>query len=164
MSKKVFSREEIASLAANPYTHRVSDRQISFTKEFKEKFWQEYNAGKTPAEIVKECGYEVDVLGLRRIEGIRGHICICPLKNRPKVHRKPGHFLSGSPEFYSLFCGVYSGCKTERTFRTFRLKKLPGVSVPSAIFRRPRTHLRSDAITPPAWRQGPQNNFLILFG
>lgn len=74
MSKKVFSREEIASLAANPYTHRVSDRQISFTKEFKEKFWQEYNAGKTPAEIVKEYGYEVDVLGMRRIEGIRGHI------------------------------------------------------------------------------------------
>ena len=74
MSKKVFSREEIAELAANPYTHRVSDRQISFTKEFKERFWQEYNAGKTPAEIVKECGYEVDVLGMRRVEGIRGHI------------------------------------------------------------------------------------------
>ena len=74
MSKKVFSAEEMASLAANPYTSRVTAKQITFTKEFKERFWVEYCGGKTPSEIVTGCGYSVETLGERRIGGIREHI------------------------------------------------------------------------------------------
>ena len=74
MSKKVFSAEEMASLAANPYTSRVTAKQITFTKEFKERFWVEYCGGKTPSEIVTGCGYNVETLGERRIGGIREHI------------------------------------------------------------------------------------------
>ena len=74
MSKRVFSAEEMASLAANPYTSRVTAKQIAFTKEFRERFWGEYCEGKTPSEIVKGCGYSVETLGERRIGGIREHI------------------------------------------------------------------------------------------
>ena len=74
MSKKVFNAEEMASLAANPYTSRVTAKQIAFTKEFRERFWGEYCEGKTPSEIVKGCGYSVETLGERRIGGIREHI------------------------------------------------------------------------------------------
>lgn len=74
MSKKIFNAEEMASLAANPYTSRVTAKQIAFTKEFKERFWVEYCGGKTPSEIVTGCGYNVETLGERRIGGIREHI------------------------------------------------------------------------------------------
>ena len=74
MSKKVFNAEEMANLATNPYTSRVTAKQITFTKEFKERFWVEYCEGKTPSEIVKGCGYSVETLGERRIGGIREHI------------------------------------------------------------------------------------------
>ena len=74
MSRKLFSDEEMAGLAANPYTDHVTARQIIFTKEFKERFRIEYCAGKTPAEIIRKCSYSVEVLGERRIGGIRKHI------------------------------------------------------------------------------------------
>ena len=87
MSRKLFSDEEMANLAANPYTSHVTARQIIFTKEFKERFWTEYRAGKTPAEIIKGCGYSVETLGERRIGGIREHI--------RKESMNPGGFQRG---------------------------------------------------------------------
>ena len=87
MSRKLFSDEEMADLAANPYTDHVTARQIIFTKEFKERFRTEYCAGKTPAEIIRRCGYSVEVLGERRIGGIREHI--------RKESMSPGGFQCG---------------------------------------------------------------------
>ena len=48
MSKKVFTNEEMEMLRSNPYTYAVTPHILSFTKEFKELFWKEYQEGGIP--------------------------------------------------------------------------------------------------------------------
>ena len=70
MSKKVFTNEEVAMLRNNPYTYAVTPHTLSFTKEFKELFWKEYQAGEIPRQILEKHGFPADVLGKQRIWGI----------------------------------------------------------------------------------------------
>ena len=70
MSRK-FTDEEISTLAANPYTYRVTRGQVCFTKEFKDLFWSEYQHRKTPAQIFREAGYDPKILGHGRISGFQ---------------------------------------------------------------------------------------------
>ena len=51
--------------------------------------------------------------------------------------------------------------KTSRYPPNAQAQEAKGVR-PSCQPRRHHTHRRADAITPPAWRKGPQKNFLIL--
>ena len=69
MSKKVFTNEEVELLRNNPYTYAVTPHILSFTKEFKELFWKEYQAGEIPRQILEKHGYPADVLGKERIWG-----------------------------------------------------------------------------------------------
>ena len=72
MGKKVkFTEEEIATLSQNPYTYRVTAYQISFTKEFKDLFWSEYQRRISPAKIFKKYGYDINLLGHARISGFQ---------------------------------------------------------------------------------------------
>ena len=72
MSKKLFTEEEIAILRANPYTYSVSASQISFTKEFKELFWCDYqNNRMNPRAIFQKYNYDPDMLGRSRITGFQ---------------------------------------------------------------------------------------------
>ncbi len=70
MSKKVFTDQEVGMLRGNPYTYAVTPHILSFTKEFKEPFWKEYQTGAIPRQILEKCGYPADVLGKGRIWGI----------------------------------------------------------------------------------------------
>lgn len=70
MSKKVFTNEEIEMLRSNPYTYTITPHILSFTKEFKELFWKEYQAGAVPRQILEQYGYPAEVLGKERIWGI----------------------------------------------------------------------------------------------
>lgn len=74
MSQHLFTKEEQELLAANPYTFRVSDKQLSFTAEFKALFWEEYCTGIMPAQILRKYGYPTEVLGASRITGIQRQI------------------------------------------------------------------------------------------
>jgi hypothetical protein len=74
MAKRQFSEKDMKTLKANPYTYRVTPNQIQFTAEFKEIFWEKYSSGKSPTLIVFELGYDPDILGKTRIEGILHHI------------------------------------------------------------------------------------------
>jgi len=74
MSKKPFSDEEMNILRQNPFTFKVTRNTLSFTKEFKELFITEYNAGSIPRQILIEHGYDPEMLGDRRIWGISQHI------------------------------------------------------------------------------------------
>jgi len=71
---KTFNAEEIKILKANPYTLRVSEKTISFSKEFKEAFWEKYQAGERPRCILQDLGYDPEILGDRRAVGITDHI------------------------------------------------------------------------------------------
>lgn len=71
MSRRKFSEEEIRELEANPFTFKVSEAQISFTKEFKELFSKEYSEGLVPRMIFQKHGYDPKVLGRARITGFQ---------------------------------------------------------------------------------------------
>lgn len=68
MSKLTFSRKEIATLKRNPNVERVSERAITYTDSFKDRFMDEYLAGKFPRQIFAENGFDVDIIGKKRIE------------------------------------------------------------------------------------------------
>ena len=70
MSKVKFTEEQQQELQNNKYTARVTANSLSFTKEFKELFYNEYLTGVLPREILRRYGYPVEILGKRRIWGI----------------------------------------------------------------------------------------------
>ena len=74
MNIKRFTAEELETIRANPYTYKATPAQIRFTAEFKERFWNEYENGTLPKDILRSCGYDPEVLGASRINGILLHI------------------------------------------------------------------------------------------
>lgn len=68
MSKITFSTKEIKTLQKNPNVQRVSERAITYTDAFKNRFMDEYLAGKLPRQIFMENNFDVDVIGTKRIE------------------------------------------------------------------------------------------------
>ena len=74
MVAKLFTPEEVEILKSNPYTARVSEKTISFTRAFKEAFWNGYLEGRGPIQLVRELGYDTDTLGRRRVDGLAKRI------------------------------------------------------------------------------------------
>lgn len=68
MSKKLFSSDEIEILSKNKYVKKVSEKGITYTDEFKRLFIAENENGKFPREIFAECGFDVNIVGLKRIK------------------------------------------------------------------------------------------------
>lgn len=68
MSKITFSTKEIKTLQKNPNVQHVSERSITYTDAFKNKFMDEYQAGKLPRQIFVENGFDIDVIGIKRME------------------------------------------------------------------------------------------------
>jgi transposase len=68
MSKKLFSDKEIKRLSSNKYVKSVSEKGITYTEEFKRMFITENEKGKLPRQIFEECGFDMEILGLRRIK------------------------------------------------------------------------------------------------
>lgn len=68
MSKITFSTTEVKMLQKNPNVQSVSERSITYTDSFKNKFMDEYLGGKLPRQIFIENGFDVDVIGMKRIE------------------------------------------------------------------------------------------------
>ena len=67
MSKVKFTEEQQQELRNNKYTASVTTNSLSFTKEFKELFYNEYLTGVLPREILRRYGYPVETLGKRWI-------------------------------------------------------------------------------------------------
>lgn len=68
MSKKVFTEKEIAILSRNPYVKSVSPKGITYSEEFKQHFISEYHKGKLPREIFEKAGFDVSILGIKRVK------------------------------------------------------------------------------------------------
>jgi putative transposase len=67
MSRITFSDKEIKILLRNSNFQRVSNLAITYTDDFKNKFMDEYLSGKLPRQIFEENGFDVDILGIKRI-------------------------------------------------------------------------------------------------
>lgn len=68
MSNKIFTQDEIEILSINKYVKRVSAKGITYTDEFKRIFISENEKGKLPRTIFEECGFNIDILGMKRVE------------------------------------------------------------------------------------------------
>ena len=67
---KEYTPKQIRQLEANPYTFKVTNKRIFFTKKFKEDFWIQYQAGKTPRSIIEDFGYDLSTFGQKQIDSI----------------------------------------------------------------------------------------------
>lgn len=74
MSRKSFTKEQQQILRQNPYVYSVTATRMQLTKEFKELFLAAYNAGDSPREILVNYGFDISILGERRIWSISYHI------------------------------------------------------------------------------------------
>jgi transposase len=68
MSDKIFTQDEIEILSGNKYVKRVSAKGITYTDEFKRLFISENEKGKLPRVIFEECGFNIDILGIKRVK------------------------------------------------------------------------------------------------
>jgi transposase len=68
MSKKIFTEKEIKLLSDNPYVKSVSSKGITYADEFKRIFIAENEKGKLPRQIFEESGFDIDIIGLERIQ------------------------------------------------------------------------------------------------
>lgn len=74
MSRKRFTEEELNILRHNPYVYSVTSARMILTKEFKELFMAAYQAGGHPRAILENHGFDISILGERRVWGISQHI------------------------------------------------------------------------------------------
>lgn len=63
----MFTQDEIKILSSNKNVKHVSAKGITYTDEFKRFFIVENEKGKIPTVIFKECGFDLDILGLHRV-------------------------------------------------------------------------------------------------
>ena len=74
MSRKLFTEEQQQLLRQNPYIYSVTETRITLTKEFKELFMTAYKAGEAPRKILEYHGFDISLIGERRIWSISQHI------------------------------------------------------------------------------------------
>lgn len=76
MGRHYFTKEQQEILSGNKYIERVSEKAITYTEEFKEKFFDEYSKGKLPKVILTELGIDPKILGNSRIHNLTYRIKI----------------------------------------------------------------------------------------
>ena len=74
MANKKFTEEEINHLRASPHVLDVSPSIVHFSAEFKELFWNSIQERKEPRNIIIELGIDPDILGINRVNGLKGMI------------------------------------------------------------------------------------------
>lgn len=62
-----FTQEQMETLAANPFTYKISALRISYTLEFKNLFLSRFEAGEPVKDIFTSLGYDVAILGENRM-------------------------------------------------------------------------------------------------
>ena len=69
MSKILFTDKDVKKLSKNKYVKKVSNKAITYTNEFKEKVvFETENYRKFPRQVFEECGFDIDVIGLKRMD------------------------------------------------------------------------------------------------
>ena len=68
MGKSELTKREISALKKNKYVVNVSETRITYSEEFKARFIREYLEGRKPTEIFRDAGFDVSMLGSKRIE------------------------------------------------------------------------------------------------
>lgn len=67
-------REQVRKLNENPNVKKATEWTVSFTTEFKELAYEEYCQGKSMKQIFAEAGFDIDDLGIYRIQNFRNKL------------------------------------------------------------------------------------------
>lgn len=70
MRRNYFTQKQQEQLRENPYVEKVSETNLTYTREFREAFIMEYQSGKLPSQILREMDIDPRLLGKRRIDSI----------------------------------------------------------------------------------------------
>ena len=65
---RTYSDKEIKLLEKNPYTYKITEHKLYFTKKFKEDFWIRYQAGDAPRRIMSDLGYDLEMFTQKQID------------------------------------------------------------------------------------------------
>lgn len=87
MSRNQFTEEQLRILRQNPYVYSITGNRMTLTREFKELFMKAYNAGESPRTILENHGFDISIIGDRRVWGISQHI--------REEYKKYGEFREG---------------------------------------------------------------------
>ena len=66
MSKRIFTENQIKGLLNSAHISRCSERSITYTKDFKLLAIKLYGQGLTPAEIFRNAGLALDLVGKKQ--------------------------------------------------------------------------------------------------
>lgn len=100
MERIYFTEEQQSELRKNVYIEKVSAKSITYTKEFREKFEEEYRAGKLPSQILAGMGIDHRILGKRRKNSIVARMKLYEL--RPEGYEDTRKNNSGRPSTKEL--------------------------------------------------------------
>ncbi|MFJ9502147.1 IS3 family transposase [Brevibacillus centrosporus] len=62
-NRKSFTEQEIQMLEINPNVHRVTEKNITYSPQFKVAAVQAYQEGHTPMEIFLQAGFHIEMIG-----------------------------------------------------------------------------------------------------
>jgi len=80
MGINYFTEDQLSALRTNPYVKNVSEKSITYTKEFREFFSIKYRDGQLPSKILIECGFDPKVLGKKRRNALVAMVKKCELR------------------------------------------------------------------------------------
>jgi hypothetical protein len=100
MGKNHFTEEQQLELSQNPYIQKVSATTITYTKEFRERFEEEYRAGKLPSQILIDMGIDPRVLGNKRKSSLVQRMKL--YESRPEGCEDTRQINSGRPSVKGL--------------------------------------------------------------
>jgi len=100
MGRNYFTEEQQSELRKNAYIKKVSAKSITYTKEFKEKFEEEYRAGKLPSQILAGMGIDHRILGKKRKDSLVARMKLYEL--RPEGYEDTRKNNTGRPSTKEL--------------------------------------------------------------
>ncbi len=65
MTKNLFTESGIQILSNNLHVKYGSQKDITYTEEFMHIFIEENGKGKLPRNIFEECGFDIDMIGMK---------------------------------------------------------------------------------------------------
>jgi len=74
MGRNYFTDEQVQQLQLNPFVKNVSNKEITYTDEFKAVFTEKYLEGNPPSVVLREMGFDPHILGKKRIDRFVGNV------------------------------------------------------------------------------------------
>ena len=68
MARKKFNKRELEVLKQNKNVQNVSESSITYSDIFKMQFMKEYLNGSLPRVIFENHGFDIEILGIKRVE------------------------------------------------------------------------------------------------